>query len=415
MPAVRACLLLVLLTAASPAAAQWTRVTALPASDIFSVWAGGDTVTAGADTAVYVSTDAGATWKRSARVGPGVTSVQRAVVRNGRLYAATYGQGTFVSDDLGTTWQAFNQGLVGGAFDSQFFIIDLLADGDHLYVATAGAGVYRRDLPVGTWSHFGDVFEPNQASNTNTIAAGGTRLLVGAGANGMVFFRDPGDADWTLSWLDNNGLVPGLSALSAIWTGTRWVVGTNAGVFTSAEGHEPWTFVDPGLGTLFNTAFALRGRVLFASFSNPIQTTFAYSGNDGAAWHELETLGGVFVYRMAMVGTDLYAGRGDGLWRRSIGNVGVPPSPSASLHFGIVGAQPVGNDVRFRFELPAAADVALEVFDAAGRRATDRIAATYGAGPNEIEWDARGLPPGVYAARLSASGRQEIVRLVRLR
>src|SRR5512132_4214797 len=64
MPAVRACLLLMLLTAASPAAAQWTRVTALPASDIFSVWAGGDTVTAGADTAAYVSTDAGATWKR---------------------------------------------------------------------------------------------------------------------------------------------------------------------------------------------------------------------------------------------------------------------------------------------------------------------------------------------------------------
>ena len=74
--------------------------------------------------------------------------------------------------------------------------------------------LYVRSFAAGNWHHFGEVFEPNAASNTNGIAGGGTRLLVSAGANGMVFFRDPGDADWTRSWLDNTGLAPGPPAPS---------------------------------------------------------------------------------------------------------------------------------------------------------------------------------------------------------
>jgi hypothetical protein len=37
-----------LLVVAAPAAAQWTRVLDVPASDIFSVWANDDTLAAGA-------------------------------------------------------------------------------------------------------------------------------------------------------------------------------------------------------------------------------------------------------------------------------------------------------------------------------------------------------------------------------
>ena len=51
-----------LLAAAGPAAAQWTRIPDVPAADVFSVQANGDTIAAGADTAVYVSTNAGITW-----------------------------------------------------------------------------------------------------------------------------------------------------------------------------------------------------------------------------------------------------------------------------------------------------------------------------------------------------------------
>ena len=147
------------LAAAAPASAQWTRVAGVPPTPVPTVWANGDTIAAGVDSAVYVSTDAGATWRRSAKVAPRVTSTQALWVRNGRLYAGTFGQGVHVSDDLGVTWSPFNDGLVGGFLDSQLDVTDLQVRGDSIVAATAGAGVYLRDLAGnGTWRPFGAVF-----------------------------------------------------------------------------------------------------------------------------------------------------------------------------------------------------------------------------------------------------------------
>src|SRR6185369_435598 len=114
----------------SPAFAQWTRVDQVPAADIFSVFTKGDTIAAASDSTVSVSTDAGATWTTSATVAPGVTMVEAVRMHKGRLYAGTFGQGVFVSSDRGASWQAFNQGLVGGFADSQLRVMDLLARGD---------------------------------------------------------------------------------------------------------------------------------------------------------------------------------------------------------------------------------------------------------------------------------------------
>src|SRR5262245_60625838 len=125
-------LALVGLSAAAPAHAQWSRVTDLPVREMFSIRAKGDTVVVGADTAVFVSTNGGATWKRSAKPVAGVAAITALWIQNGRLTIGTFGQGVFVSDDLGTSWQAFNQGLVGGILDSQLFLDDLQVRGDSL-------------------------------------------------------------------------------------------------------------------------------------------------------------------------------------------------------------------------------------------------------------------------------------------
>src|SRR5437762_2664117 len=117
---IRACaVVLGVIAAASPAAAQFTRVTEVPASAIFSVRATGDTIVAGSDTSVFVSTDAGTSWKLSTRLSPVAKTVSAVRMLDRRLYAGTFGQGVFVSDDLGTTWHAFNEGLLGGFLRSE--------------------------------------------------------------------------------------------------------------------------------------------------------------------------------------------------------------------------------------------------------------------------------------------------------
>lgn len=406
-------LALAFLVLAQPAAAQWTRVEQVPITTIISVWVNGDTITAGAESTVYVSTNAGVTWKSSAIVVDGALEV-RVRTLNGRIYAATRRKGIFVSDDLGTTWTDFNQGLVGGFANSQLDIVDLAFQGDSLYLATEGSGAWVRNLHSGTWSRFGNIFGPAQATNMTAIAAGNGRLWSAGGFNGTVFYRDGGDPDWTESLLFNDRIAAGLAALSAIWTGTHWVVGSNIGIFVSDTGQEPWTFSDPGAGRpLFVVPLALHGHDIFANFG-AFTSTIAVSHDDGFTWQLLETLP-VPVPGLAVFGNTLYAGRTDGLWRRSIETVSVAPQPTLGLRFAVAGSQPVRDDVRLSFNLPEAGHATIEVFNIAGRHVSTALDASVASGPHTITWSARELTSGIYYARLNINQRAEVLRLVRVR
>ena len=407
-----------LFAAAAPASAQWTQVAGVPTGFVIAIQAFGDTIVAGTTTRAFISTDAGASWHPSqpARIGVPIESM---LMRNGTLYLGSAGLGVFVSTNLGQTWQAFNDGLVGGFQNSQLDVSDLKVRGDSLYASTFGAGVYVRRLSgVDMWHHFGDAFEPNQASNVRGLAVGGTRLLAMGGVNGSVFFRDPGAGEWTQSWLNNVGLHPGVEAFGAVFTGTGWVVATGVGrgVFSSTQGHEPWTTVNLGLGLLNSGTLALRGHRVFGAFNRDNDVVIADSGNDGLSWDILDVLPLTFVFQMTSVGTDLYAGRADGLWRRSTAAVSVPGAQAhAGLGLALAGAQPAAHDVHLRFNMPEAGDASIEVFDIAGRLAAQLAQPSLSAGPHEVSWSAGELGPGVYAVRLTAGRRQEVVRLVRVR
>src|SRR5262249_27653458 len=156
-----------------------------------------------------------------------------------------------------------------------------------------------------------------QATNMTFIASGGSRLLAGGGFNGELFFRDPGQPDWTPTLMFNDRLGPGLASTSAIWTGTGWVVGSNIGGFVSPLGQSPWTFVDIGQGgSLLGMPFVLRGHDVFAAFDGG-GALFAVSRNDGVSWLPLELLPSP-VTGLAIFGNTIYASRLDGLWRRSL-------------------------------------------------------------------------------------------------
>ena len=402
---------------AAPARAEWTSVAGVPATEIFTVWVNGDTLAAGADTVVFLSTNAGVSWQKSARITTGLSPVEGLLVLDGRLYAGTFGKGVFTSDDLGATWAPFNDGLVGGFLESQLDVVDLALRGTNLYAATAGAGVYERSLsPAGTWHHFGEAFEPNQASNLNALAAGNGRLLATGGANGQVFVRDPGDPEWTVSDLDNQGLHPGLSAMGVLWTGAGFVVGSNLGVFHSAIGQEPWTRFDPGLGPMDWVVLAAANGRVYAALDFPPAAVIEDSDDDGVSFGDAEVQSGVFVLRLAATPTELYAARGDGLWRKPIGVASAAEGAAPrGLAFAPAGAQPSSGDAQVRFVLPRASDAAIDVYDVRGRRVGARVAGAWSAGPHVVSLGASEWSSGVYSAVLTAAGQREIVRLVHVR
>jgi hypothetical protein len=88
---------------------------------------------------------------------------------------------------------------------------------------------------------------------------------------------------------------------------------------------------------------------------------------------------------------------------------------ATGLRFAVAEPHPFREEARFRIDLPVSGRVQIEFFDLSGRRLRGGIEDALSAGPNEVEWKSHGLPSGVYLARLSALGRSEELRFVRVR
>ena len=169
-----------------------------------------------------------------------------------------------------------------------------------------------------------------------------------------------------------------------------------------------------GLGLINSGTVTARGHDVFGAFNRNPDVVIEQSGDDGLTWHVVDVLPGAFVFRMTTHGTDLYAGRSDGLWVRSTATLSASDAGSRpGLHFALAGPQPVVGAVRVRFELPEAGRAKIEVFDVTGRRVSEPVQESLSAGAHEVSWDARDMNPGIYAARLTVAQRQETLRLVR--
>lgn len=394
--------------APAPARAQWTRVAALPAADVYCVEAHGDTILAGVEQGVWVSVNGGASWTRSADLPAPPVSAESVRLAGGQLWCGTYGQGVFRSGDLGATWQPHNPGLTGGLFNSHLYVLDFEVRGDSLFAATDGAGVYALRLStLSAWSGFGAALVGSTAGSVPDLQVVGDRMLAAAGGNGCVFHNDRGEADWTLSFLDNSGVLPGLQARRVAWDGASWLVATQLGCFASAAGESPWTAIGPSEpGYVEGYVASGGGRTMAARNTLGSAKYWLHAG--GSSWEPLETFL-TNTYDIALQGGLLYAARGDGLWaRRTTTDAPGPPAPSA-LRLTLAGANPVREVARFRFALPAAGRARLEVFDVAGRQVARVLDRELPSGEHEVAWEAAGRAAGVYFARLGADGNRHAV------
>jgi hypothetical protein len=95
---------------------------------------------------------------------------------------------------------------------------------------------------------------------------------------------------------------------------------------------------------------------------------------------------------------------------------GVPAAPRPSiLGFALTGPNPIRDLARFHFDLLEPERAHIDVFDVGGRRVPGGINGELAAGPHDVSWATGDLAPGVYEARLSAGGREAVVRFVRAR
>ncbi len=94
---------------------------------------------------IFKSEDGGKTW-RSSGVGMDqneqISSIVVDPIRSNVLYAGSWKSGVFISEDGGKTWRLIKDGLRTRSVRA----LALSGDGNHLYAATRGEGVFRLDL-----------------------------------------------------------------------------------------------------------------------------------------------------------------------------------------------------------------------------------------------------------------------------
>ncbi|MFB3904462.1 MAG: WD40/YVTN/BNR-like repeat-containing protein [Acidobacteriota bacterium] len=113
----------------------FSRITAFSIS--FDPSSGGNRVLAGTNKGLFVSTDRGATWRLLTEGIPNnyITAVVHAGAQ-GRIYAGTYGDGVFASEDLGLSWTPV-PGMQGTV------VYDLFVDAAGTLLAATERGVLR--------------------------------------------------------------------------------------------------------------------------------------------------------------------------------------------------------------------------------------------------------------------------------
>ena len=142
--------------------AQWQQV-GLTNKTVFSLWAKGDKVIAGALRGeTFRSSDGGKSWSIGPTLSPIYNMVQTLASKDSVVFAGiswgTYGDpcpgcgGVYVSSDYGVTWRSYSEGLPDQIGVGFFFFRDTV-----LYLSS-DYGIFHREFQDTSWHLFDDYF-----------------------------------------------------------------------------------------------------------------------------------------------------------------------------------------------------------------------------------------------------------------
>ncbi len=345
-------------------------------------------VFAGTDHGVFLSTNNGTTWTQ-VNAGLTSTSVYALAVSGSQVFAGTSGSGVFRSTNDGTSWTAMNTGLKQGVS-----VYALAVCGSKLFAGTYDDGVFLSSDSGGSWApvNWGLTSTYICCLACNTEVAGDTVLYSGV-RDGGVWRRALSNMTFTTAAVTTLAV----SAVSA--TGATVQGSVNPNGLSTSTWFEYGT--NPSLSTYNSTPSQSVGS---GTTTQTISTTL--SGLAPAT---------MYYYRVAAQNT---AGVSRGLIRTlstlsSVERVdnSLPREYSLGQNF----PNPFNPATTISFGLPAQSLVSLKVFDALAREVATLISQELSAGNYTQQWNAEGLPSGVYFYRMQAGAFTETKKLVLLR
>jgi photosystem II stability/assembly factor-like uncharacterized protein len=359
-----------------------------------------DIIFTGTENEVYRSTNYGASWEYSSDGITGIGIQSLAYNNNGDIWvgARNYSGGIFRSTDKGLTWECGAFNIIPNSIHCD--------DSGYVYVSSFN-DLYRTTDNGINWSILNS---PNGVllfiTSDQTFYLGGTRLFrsVDRGYNWIEIF----DEHITSVYVDDIG---------NIFAGND---GEYGGLFRSTDSGTSWESIDNGF--ISKRIRAINGKEnsgIYCSvgyLSRHSQFTYYVSYDNGDSWSELN-LGITSAGSSLEFDSNgfLYAGTTNRGVFRSVETTSsiqaknnVPSTYFLSQNY----PNPFNPSTTIRFTITDFRFTTLKVYDVLGNEVATLVNEEKPTGNYEVEWEATGLPSGIYFYRLQAGSFVETKKMV---
>ena len=192
--------------------------------------------------------------------------------------------------------------------------------------------------------------------------------------------------------------------------GERIYANSGTRVYSSSDNGETWDVNSNGLMSgMYITDFYVLGDYIFLS---QFSTGAFVQHKDSLTWRQISEGLNPSTYKMyeciTVLGNNAFIGTfKEGIWRRPLGEILTSVSDIQLRNINYILKQnypnPFNPKTTITFELPVKSFVLLKIFDALGREGATLINDELSPGMYSKQWDASGLPSGIYFYRLVAN------------
>jgi photosystem II stability/assembly factor-like uncharacterized protein len=312
---------------------------------------------------VYYSTNNGTLWTNvSSGLNGGM--LQGFALEDSNLFIIGT-NGVFYSSDHGNHWAEKDSGIS----DKNVKMLEII--GNNIYAGTVSGSLYISINNGESWSSFSNGLNGYPIWS---ICSKDSNLFLATNGGGI--YRSTNNSAWSQV---NNGLTNS-SVFTLLTSGNNLFAGTwGGGVFISTNNGTSWIAVNDGLTTLQIWRLAISGSNLFAGSNN-------YPNLFRRPLSELIT----------NVGTNYYQ---------------IPSSITLLQNY----PNPFNPSTTIAFSVPLKSFVLLKIFDALGREVSNLLSEELSAGIHSRQWNAEGLPSGIYFYRLQVGSFTDTKKLILLR
>ncbi len=251
--------------------------------------------------------------------------------------------------------------------------------------------------------------------NINVLAFSGEYLFAGCGyysGESNVFRTAFNDTSWT----DVSTSLPSTSGVySLAVSGTNIFAGTyDGGVYRSTDNGTTWNAINNGLKNTMVKALAVSGTNLFAGTDDG---GVFLSTDNGTNWAPVNSgLTSTQIVSLEISDGYLFAGTHNGLWKRPLSEMitSVEINPTdAPTHFSLEQnyPNPFNPATTIQYSIAHSGRTQLHIYTVLRREVATLVNTVQQPGTYSVEWDASGIPSGVYFYRLQAGTYTDTKRL----